>query len=295
MDKFPSLSLGIPSWHVKIWLPDPESGYYRGTRFDHSGVFASVRLFGKEFCAPWLEACDPFRHDNVQGPAEEFGVVGFDEAAPGETFLKIGVGLLRRPDDAPYDHFRLYEIADPGRRETVSDKHSVTMRHILDGYYDYTKIIQLGPLGEMRISHNLTAFVPLQSNVYNHNFFTLGSYSIRSGREVLFPYPVDGAWREDYDSIYPMPGTSVAFRRTLKKGDSVFCGGIHAVQSDTSPYRLVIRHDGTGQVVEVSSPTPFNRANFWANHRVACIEPFVDFALAPGETFTQDINYKLSI
>ena len=295
MDKFPSLSLGIPSWHVKIWLPDPESGYYRGTRFDHSGVFASVRLFGKEFCAPWLEACDPFRHDNVQGPAEEFGVAGFDAAAPGGTFLKIGVGLLRRPDEAQYDHFRLYKIADPGRRETVSDKHSVTMRHILDGYYDYTKTIRLGHLGEMRISHSLTAFTPLVSNVYNHNFFTLGSYSIRPGREVRFPYPIAGTWREEYDAVYALPADGIGFRKALRKGDTVFCGGVHSVFDDPSPYRFTIRHDGTGQGVEVSSPTPFNRANFWANHRVACIEPFVDFALAPGETFTQDIDYRLSV
>ena len=295
MEKYPSLCLGLPSWRVKLYLPDLQNGYYRGTRFDHAGVFASVRLFGKEFCAPWLEACDPLRHDNVQGPAEEWGVAGFDAAAPGGTFLKIGVGLLERPDEQPYDHFRLYRIADPGRRELRHDGTSVTMRHILDGYYDYTKTIRLGRLGEMDILHSLTAFTPLRSDVYNHNFFTLGSYSIRPGREVRFPYPVTGSWREDYTSVNALPATEIGFLKPLRKGNTVFCGGIHSAFDDPSPYAFTIRHEGTGQTVEVSSPTPFHRANFWANHRVACIEPFVEFALSPGETFTQEIRYELSI
>lgn len=42
---------------------------------------------------------------------------------PGGLFCKPGVGLLRRPDDSPYDWFRLYEIVVPGQWlvETGSD------------------------------------------------------------------------------------------------------------------------------------------------------------------------------
>jgi len=48
-------------------------------------------------------------HDNVSGTAGEFGMgiadnvpppLGFDEAKPGDCFVKIGVGVLRRPDNA---------------------------------------------------------------------------------------------------------------------------------------------------------------------------------------------------
>lgn len=295
--KFPSVSIGLPSWRVQVFLPDLPDSYYRGTRFDRAGVFGSVRLFRQEFCAPWLESCDPLRHDNVQGPAEEWGQAFYDEAAPGETFLKIGVGKLVRPDDGPYDHFRLYEVADAGTRENTVSGRTLTMRHILDGVYDYTKVIALGTIGEMTLSHRLTntGTRPIESTVYNHNFFTLGSYSVRQGREIAFPYPIHGKWREEYDSVYHGLGHDISFRRKLKSGESVFMGDIRSVFDEVSPYDLRILHKGTGLSVHVSSPTPFDWANFWANHRIACIEPFVALRIAPGETFIQTIQYNLSI
>ena len=29
--------------------------------------------------------------------------------------MKIGVGVLKKPDDTAYNRFRLYEIVDPGK------------------------------------------------------------------------------------------------------------------------------------------------------------------------------------
>ena len=282
---------------MRLLLHVPGDGFYRGTRFDASGVFDSVLFKGLELCGRWFTVYDPFMHDAVCGPAEEFSPVGYDQAAPGGTFLKIGVGLLARPDNKPYDHFRLYEVADAGRRENTLKGRVLTMRHVLDGIYDYTKVITLGALGEMTISHRLTntGNLVILSNVYNHNFFTFNSFSIRSGREVEFPYIVTGAWREAYDSVFETPARSIGFTRKILKGESVFCGGIHSIFDEKSPYDFRIFHRGTGMEVHVNSPAPYDRANFWANHRVACIEPFVDFRIAPGETFTQEICYKLSL
>jgi hypothetical protein len=46
------------------------------------------------------------------GPVEEFTpAVGFDEAMPGGTYLKIGVDVLRKPDDAAYSAYWLYEMS----------------------------------------------------------------------------------------------------------------------------------------------------------------------------------------
>jgi hypothetical protein len=47
--------------------------------------------------------------------------LGIDEAKAGGTFIKIGVGVLRRPDEAPYDVFRVYKIVD-GAKWTVGRK-----------------------------------------------------------------------------------------------------------------------------------------------------------------------------
>lgn len=119
---------------VRLYLPDAHQGFYRGTRFDWSGVIGSLQFAGHEFYPPWFQRTDPNVHDftydgadivagpctAITGPAEEFvadgKALGFDEARAGLTFIKIGVGVLRRPDDRAYDPYRLYPIADGGRR-----------------------------------------------------------------------------------------------------------------------------------------------------------------------------------
>src|SRR5438067_11361563 len=118
---------------VKLDLPDAANGFYRGTRFDWSGMIDNVDYGGHKFYGRWFQGTDAAVRDfeyrgaeivagpntAATGPAEEFNTndkaLGFDESKPGGTFLKIGVGVLRRPDERDYDHFRLYEIVDPGK------------------------------------------------------------------------------------------------------------------------------------------------------------------------------------
>ncbi len=99
---------------VKLYLPDATNGFYRGTRFDWSGVVADLQYAGHSYYGPWFTQTDPKVSDFVYrgaeivagpcsaitGPVEEFTALGYDEAKPGGTFLKIGVGMLRKPDDS---------------------------------------------------------------------------------------------------------------------------------------------------------------------------------------------------
>src|ERR1700688_1858260 len=98
---------------AQFYLPDSQKGFYRGTRFDWSGVIGSLEFAGHNYYGPWFTKTDRSVHDYIYdgpdivagpasaitGPAEEFvsneKALGFDEAAPGGTFLKIGVGVLR--------------------------------------------------------------------------------------------------------------------------------------------------------------------------------------------------------
>jgi len=54
---------------AKIYLPDAKNGYYRGTRFDWSGVICSLQYKGHDYYGPWFNKTDPKVHDFVyQGP-----------------------------------------------------------------------------------------------------------------------------------------------------------------------------------------------------------------------------------
>ena len=53
---------------------------------------------------------------------------------PGGLFCKPGVGLLRRPDDSPYDWFRLYEIVVPGQWLVETGSDYAEFIHALPGW-----------------------------------------------------------------------------------------------------------------------------------------------------------------
>ena len=102
----PHVEISNSRIQAQINLPDAQSGYYRGTRFDWSGVVASLKWNGHEYFGQWFERYDPQIHDAITGPVEEFltgeAGLGYDEAKPGEPFVRIGVGAVRKPDEPAY-------------------------------------------------------------------------------------------------------------------------------------------------------------------------------------------------
>ena len=68
--------------------------------------------------------------------------MGYDEAKTGETFVRIGVGAVRKPDEPAYRRFATYEIVDPGRWKVSTGKDRVTYVHELrdaNGYGTSTR------------------------------------------------------------------------------------------------------------------------------------------------------------
>lgn len=109
-----SISNGIIT--VELYLPEKSKGFYRSTRFDWSGVIYKLEYKGHEYFGQWFNDYDPKKHDAICGPVDEFGAVGYEEAKVGNPFLKIGVGMLIKPDDAPYSSFKYYKIENSGKR-----------------------------------------------------------------------------------------------------------------------------------------------------------------------------------
>ncbi len=64
----------------------------------------SLEFQGHTFFGQWFEKYDPKLHDAIMGPVEEFltngAGLGYAEAKPGENFVKIGVGAIRKPEEA---------------------------------------------------------------------------------------------------------------------------------------------------------------------------------------------------
>jgi hypothetical protein len=148
---------------AKVYLPDGEKGFYRGMRFDWAGVMASLEYKSHGYLGPFFEKFDPAVSDveignpvvagiasAASGPVEEFigadeSAFGYSEAKPGETFCKIGVGALRKIDNAPYSSYVNYPIVNGGKRSTESGADWIEFTQQGDcgsGYgYEYTKTI----------------------------------------------------------------------------------------------------------------------------------------------------------
>ena len=100
---FPHAEIASRFLKVKLYTPDEKKMVTIAARvFDWSGVIASLTFKGHEYFGVWFPHYDPLLHDAITGPVEEFRddgnpALGFNEAKPGGLFVKIGVGILRKP------------------------------------------------------------------------------------------------------------------------------------------------------------------------------------------------------
>lgn len=293
------LTISNDSLKITLHAPDGAKGYYRGTRFDWAGVFESIGYKGCNYAEPWFENYSPVAHDAVCGPAEEFSPIGLDEAAVGEPFLKIGVGMLEKME-GEYDRFKLHNIVNPGTRTHKVTQDSIIQTHVLEseqGYaYEYVKEIGLTGENSFRISHRLVnkGSKELKGDVYNHNFFTLGLLETGESRHLDFPFKPEGDWRSEYSEV-GFTDSGIRFTRTLVKGESVFTGNLHEAGKGFcgSPSGFVLSELSTGRGVRSACMLPMTKAVFWSNYRIACIEPYIDFCIRSGEEFSFDIDYIL--
>src|SRR5262249_41716885 len=84
LSQYPASNLNTKQLKAAFYLPDSEKGYYRGTRFDWSGLLSRVDYAGHSFFCEFRELQhDPLNHDDICGTAEEFGMttlpLGFAE------------------------------------------------------------------------------------------------------------------------------------------------------------------------------------------------------------------------
>src|SRR5262245_58401731 len=121
----PQAEIANQHLRAKLYLPDAQNGFYRSTRFDWSGVVWSLEYQGHNFYGPWFTQYDPSVRDFIykgsdiivgaasamMGPVDEFQKpLGYETAKAGDTFVKVGVGVLRKPDTESYASFKKYEI-----------------------------------------------------------------------------------------------------------------------------------------------------------------------------------------
>jgi hypothetical protein len=314
----PEVDLANGRLRARVYLPEPRTGFYRGTRFDWSGVLGGLQYAGHEFYSTWFQRTDPkvpdFVYENgeivagpctaITGPAEEFvtegKALGFDEAKPGATFIKIGVGVLRRPDDRAYDPYRPYPIADGGRWTVTCATNTVEFRHELTddstGYaYDYRKTVSLLPdQPQMIISHAFrnTGRRVIRSSVYNHNFLYLDRHAPGPGLVLRTPFKLRSASPLD-PRFAEVREKELVLAKPLTGEDRVYAV-LSGFGTEAKDYDFRIESRDAGAGLRITGDRPLSRAALWTIRTSYAIEPFIDLTVEPGAEFTWRLQYEFS-
>jgi len=296
--------------HAKIYLPDTNLGYYRGTRFDWSGVLYSLEFKGHNYYGPWFQKTDPAIHDfiyegpdiiagpcsAISGPVDEFAPLGWDEAKPGGSFIKIGIGALRKPDDGKYDNYKLYAVADPGK--WTIEKHPDSIDFIQElssaGYdYVYRKTVRLvAGKAEMVLEHSLRnrGTHAIRTNVYNHNFLVLDNQPPGAGLTISVPFQIESP-RPPNKALAEIKGDKIVYLSTLKERD-VVATPIQGFGGSPKDNVVRIENSRLGAGMKIEGNRPLLRASLWSIRTVMAVEPFVDIVVEPGTEFTWQSVYE---
>ncbi|CAN5915492.1 hypothetical protein BH24BAC1_BH24BAC1_35580 [soil metagenome] len=282
---------------AKLYLPDPKKGYYQGTRFDWSGVIYSLEYKGHEYFGQWFDQYDPKIHDAITGPVEEFVPIGYDEGQVGDPFLKIGVGVLRKPEEESYRFSRLYEVVEPGTWKSRKKADRVEFTHELkgpDGYaYLYKKTVRLVKgKPELVLEHTLqnTGKKRISTTAYNHNFFVIDQAPTGPDIRTRFAYDVE-AEGQGFGTLAEVRDRQLIYLRELQKGENIYTPGIRGFGPTAKDYHLDIQNLKTGAGVKITSDQPLDKLVFWASSRTSCPEPYIQVQAAPGEEFSWQITY----
>jgi hypothetical protein len=218
----PAVDIANGVVRARLNLPDVDNGYYRGTRFDWSGSILSLEASGHSYFGQWFPRWDPKVHDSITGPVEDYAPLNYTEAKPGETFVKIGIGVLKRMDEQPYRFSAPYELMDTGKWSVRTGPDFVEYRHELadpkSGYaYVYTKTVRL-PAGkpQMTIGHNLknTGTKAIETNVYNHGFFMLDSQP--TGPDFTITFPFDAKASREMTGLADVKNKQIVYLKELQ-------------------------------------------------------------------------------
>ena len=298
---YPRLELDNGVLRVSMYLPDAERGYYRGTRFDWSGLIERVECHGHRFYGPLHVEHDPYRHDCVSGPAEEFAMfhpMGFAEAEPGESFVKIGVGLLARSEDDTYQFDADYPMLRPGEWTIERGPTSVTFTQDLEGErgwaYRYEKTVRLlegenALVIDHRLENRGEKIIDITN--YSHNFTIIDDVPYGPDYTVEFPFSAEApiplgdlAWFRDDRIDVDRPLEDLALWWPVFKG------------ADPGTYNAaIVRNRRTGAAIAFHGDAPITRMVFWAVERSACPEPFIRIHLEPGRAQTWSTTYRFLV
>jgi hypothetical protein len=309
--EYPQAEISNGPITAKIYLPNAKDGFYRSTRFDWSGAVYSLTYNGHNFYGAWFDSIDPsvinwvYRNGKIVsgpcsglwGPVDEFQTpLGFDEAKDGGTFIKIGVGVLRKKGET-YNRFVPYDVLNSGKWTVKTHKDRVEFQQVLSdpasGYaYLYRKVVRLTrgkPQLVIERSLRNTGKREIKSDTYDHNFMVIDKQPPGPDFTFQVPFQIQSN-RPPNPELARIEGDRIVYQKQLSGHDqvAVFMQGFSDSPADS---RITIADTKVGAGVHIGVDRPFEREMLWSIRTVLAVEPYVAIDVQPGAEFTWTNTY----
>ncbi len=294
-----AISNGIIS--AQLYLPSAESGYYRGARFDWSGVVSRLDYKGHNFFGVWFPKYEPTLHDAITGPVEEFrsadGALGFEEAKAGEMFVKVGVGILQKPDDQPYQFSRGYKIISTGKWVVRPYPDRIEFEQELKGVrgysYIYTKKVRVVKgQPELVLEHTLknTGKREIDTEVYDHDFYVIDGQPTGPAFSVKFVFPPHAT--DDLGDKAAVRGQEIVYLRELAPKNDSAASYIEGYSDRVNDNDIRVENTKAGVGVEEIGDHPLSKLYLWSIRTTVCPEAYIALHIPPGKKGKWQIRYR---
>jgi hypothetical protein len=265
--------------------------FYSGSRFDWTGFITQITLNGKHhFCVD--ESLIKGFGTGGRGLCNEFGIhepIGYEEARVGECFPKLGIGLLEKKSDEPYDFFEAYAIS-PYEVDVKSDANRVSFMSKSCSCRGYAARLQKNIEiidNRMEIHYTLenTGDKTLDTTEYVHNFVSIDDADIGPHNRLSFSFELTG---NNVPDVFRVMGNSIEWRRIPDKEFYWTPRGFEGHSS--SWWRLENKNTGVG--MQETCSFPVLKAAIWGKTHVVSPEMFIHLLLKPGEVKTWTRSYE---
>ena len=297
---YPKASITNGPVQAVLYLPDAKSGYYRASRFDWSGVVPCLAYAGHTYFGIWFPHYDPMLADAIAGPVEEFrssdGALDYAQAKAGDLFVKLGVGVLRKLDDSPYQFMTTYPLVDGGKWTVHARRSEVSFRQRLQSpigvAYDYEKTVKLDrrePVLTLQHSLKNTGTKTIDTEVYDHDFFMLDGAPTGPGMVIRLAFEPKA--EQSLEPLAVIQNKEILYQYPLKPGQSAY-SFLTGFSNSPSDYNITVENQRTGVGVEQTADVPISRFNFWSIQTTICPEAYIHLVIAPGKTAHWNIRYR---
>lgn len=305
--EYTSVTLKKSDMEILLFPPDKDNGYYRASRFDWGSILGQIKYKGKTFLQEWKGYSgrppkgdhDPLVPNTGTGLSEEFTVPqGYDEAKPGDSFVKIGVGVLLKDDDSKYSFAKPYKILDNGDWKVDKKKNRIVLRHRLQSEIGYGYILKREYIingNNLIVRHELKNIgeKKIVTETYSHNFMQLDYSNIGPDYSLTFLKNDIDISKHKWTTVKRISLNKNVINVKSEINDFIPCFGDLDVLSGYGDFRLHSKK--TGISVEMSLDKKVSSFCVWFWQRAFCAEPRVMIDIEPGKKASWEYVYTFNV